>query len=72
MEVPVIPSVQRPTSNKYFVPKTCAGLVFSCIYLYDIETWSQHGRKCTGLKFQLSTYKYPTGRTLPCYSLTKT
>ena len=23
-------------------------------------------------KFQLSTYKDPTGRTLPCYSLTKT
>ena len=28
--------------------------------------------KITGLKFQLSTYKDSTGRTLPCYSLTKT
>ena len=28
--------------------------------------------KISGLKFQLSTYKDPTGRTLPCYSLTKT
>ena len=26
----------------------------------------------TGRKFTLSTYKDPTGRTLPCYSLTKT
>ena len=26
----------------------------------------------TGRKFALSTYKDPTGRTLPCYSLTKT
>ena len=28
--------------------------------------------KITGLKFQLSTYKDTTGRTLPCYILTKT
>ena len=28
--------------------------------------------KITGRKFALSTYKDPTGRTLPCYSLTKT
>ena len=28
--------------------------------------------KITGLKFQLSGYKDSTGRTLPCYSLTKT
>ena len=28
--------------------------------------------KISGLKFQLSTYKDHTGRTLPCYSLTKT
>jgi len=28
--------------------------------------------KVAGLKFQLSTYKDSTGRTLPCYSLTKT
>jgi len=28
--------------------------------------------KVTGLKFQLCTYKDSTGRTLPCYSLTKT
>ena len=29
-------------------------------------------RKITQGKFYLSTYKDPTGRTLPCYSLTKT
>ena len=28
--------------------------------------------KITGLKFQLSTYKDSTGRSLPCYQLTKT
>ena len=28
-------------------------------------------RKITGLKFQLSTYKDPTGRTLPCYTITE-
>ena len=28
--------------------------------------------KITGLNFQLSEYKDSTGRTLPCYSLTKT
>jgi len=27
--------------------------------------------KITGLKFQLSTYKDPTGRTLPCYTITE-
>ena len=29
-------------------------------------------RKITQGKFYLSTYKDPTGRTLPCYTLTKT
>ena len=28
-------------------------------------------RKITGLKFQLSTYKDPTGRTLLCYTITE-
>ncbi len=28
-------------------------------------------RKITGLKFQLSTSKDPTGRTLPCYTITE-
>ena len=27
--------------------------------------------KISGLKFQLSTYKDPTGRTLPCYTITE-
>ena len=29
-------------------------LVFSCIYLYVIETWSQHGRKYMGWNFSSS------------------
>ena len=35
-------------------------------------TMSVHWEKIAGLKFQLSTYKDSTGRTLPCYQLTKT
>ena len=38
----------------------------------DIRNMEPAWEKVTGLKFELSTYKDPTGRTLPCYSLTKT
>ena len=38
----------------------------------DIRKMETAWEKVTQSKFGLSTYKDPTGRTLPCYSLTKT
>ena len=38
----------------------------------DIRNMEPAWEKTTGLKFELSTYQDPTGRKLPCYSLTKT
>ena len=38
----------------------------------DIRNMEAAWEKTTGLKFELSSYQDSTGRTLPCYSLTKT
>ena len=38
----------------------------------DIRNMEKAWEKIAQSKFGLSTYKDPTGRTLPCYSLTKT
>ena len=37
----------------------------------DIENHQSAWEKISGLKFQLSTYKDPTGRTLPCYTISE-